>query len=160
MIGAVISIVQVSCTNSWICWTSLVVRVSSDGAPNRAVSSRREARDVAEDRRAQVASDAHAGARPEVHRADGADHLQRGDREHDAAELDDPSQMSPLATPSSMIAALTVGRYSDASVLISWSPATIASSERYGRVYCRSSAQSIPLLSHTAPGVVVFGRAA
>ena len=39
MIGAVISIVQVSCTSSWICWTSLVVRVSSDGAPKRAVSS-------------------------------------------------------------------------------------------------------------------------
>ena len=39
MIGAVISIVQVSWTTSWICWASLVVRVSSDGAPNRAVSS-------------------------------------------------------------------------------------------------------------------------
>ena len=39
MIGAVISMVQVSWTSSWICWTSLVVRVSSDGAPNRAVSS-------------------------------------------------------------------------------------------------------------------------
>ncbi len=38
MIGAVISIVHVICTSSWICWTSLVVRVSSDGAPNRAVS--------------------------------------------------------------------------------------------------------------------------
>ena len=39
MIGAVISMVQVSCTSSWICWTSLVVLVSSDAAPNRAVSS-------------------------------------------------------------------------------------------------------------------------
>ncbi len=58
-----------------------------------------------------------------------------------------------------MIAALTVGRYSDASVLISWSPATIANSDRYGPAYRRSNAQSIPLLSHTAPDVVVFGRA-
>ena len=66
---------------------------------------------------------------------------------------------SPLATPSSMIAALTVGRYSDASVLISWSPATIANSDRYGPAYRRSNAQSIPLLSHTNPGAVVFGRA-
>ena len=56
---------------------------------------------------------------------------------------------SPLATPSSMIAALTVGRYSDASVLINWSAATIASSDRYGRAYCRSSAHNMSLLSHT-----------
>jgi hypothetical protein len=39
MIGAVISMVAVTWTSTWICWTSLVVRVSSDGAPNRAVSS-------------------------------------------------------------------------------------------------------------------------
>src|SRR4029453_18157070 len=54
----------------------------------------------------------------------------------------------PWATPSSMIAALTVGRYSDASVLISWSPATMPSNERYGPVYRRRNAHSIPLLSH------------
>ena len=76
MIGAVISMVQVICTSSWICWTSLVVRVSSDGAPNRAVSCRREAGDVVKDRRSQVAAEAHAGPRPEVHRADRAEHLQ------------------------------------------------------------------------------------
>ena len=39
MIGAVISMVHVICSSTWICWTSLVVRVSSVGAPNRAVSS-------------------------------------------------------------------------------------------------------------------------
>ena len=61
--------------------------------------------------------------------------------------------VSPLATPSSMIAALTVGRYSEASVLINWSTATTASSHRYGRTYCRSSARSIPLLSHTGLSV-------
>ena len=38
MIGAVISTVNVICTNIWICWTSLVVRVMSVGAPNREVS--------------------------------------------------------------------------------------------------------------------------
>ena len=38
MIGAVISTVHVNRTSTWTCWTSLVVRVSSDGAPNRAVS--------------------------------------------------------------------------------------------------------------------------
>src|SRR5262247_4172724 len=77
MIGAVMSTVQVSWTNSWTCWTSLVVRVSSDGVPNRAVSS-----------------DTHACARPEVHLADGADHLQPGDAEHHPTELHDPWQIT------------------------------------------------------------------
>ena len=35
--------------------------------------------------------------------------------------------VSPFATPSSMIVALMVGRYSDASALINWSAATIRS---------------------------------
>jgi hypothetical protein len=34
VIGAVIIIVQAMTTSIWICWTSLVVRVISDGAPN------------------------------------------------------------------------------------------------------------------------------
>ena len=38
MIGAATSTVQAICTRNWIWRTSLVVRVSSDGAPNRAVS--------------------------------------------------------------------------------------------------------------------------
>ena len=38
MIGAVTRMVVVIWISTWICWTSLVVRVSSDGAPNRAVS--------------------------------------------------------------------------------------------------------------------------
>ena len=59
--------------------------------------------------------------------------------------------VSPCATPSSMIAAFNVGRYSNASVLITCRSitATTDSSPRYGRTYCRSSARSIPLLSHT-----------
>ncbi len=39
MIGAVINMVAVNCTSSWICCTSLVVRVSRVAAPKRAVSS-------------------------------------------------------------------------------------------------------------------------
>ena len=89
MIGAVISMVQVNCTSSWICWTSLVVRVSSDGAPNRAVSCCGEAGDVVEHRRPQVAAEAHAGAGAEVDRPDRAHHLKPGHREHHHAELDD-----------------------------------------------------------------------
>ncbi len=38
MIGAVTSTVNVICTSTWICWTSLVVRVNNVGAPNREVS--------------------------------------------------------------------------------------------------------------------------
>jgi hypothetical protein len=36
-------------------------------------------------------------------------------------------------------------------VLITWTTATTESSPRYGRTYCRSSAQSISLLSHMSP---------
>lgn len=38
MIGAVTSTVAVICTRYWICRTSLVLRVSKVGAPNRALS--------------------------------------------------------------------------------------------------------------------------
>lgn len=51
--------------------------------------------------------------------------------------------VSPLATPSSMIAALTVGRYSDANVLIDCSAINAPTSRRYGRMYWRSSARSM-----------------
>ena len=51
--------------------------------------------------------------------------------------------VSPLAMPSSMIVALTVGRYSEARVLTNCSVITVATSRRYGRTYWRSSARSI-----------------
>ncbi len=51
--------------------------------------------------------------------------------------------VSPLATPSSMIVALSVGRYSVASVLIICSAMSTATSRRYGRMYWRSSARSM-----------------
>ncbi|CFR80249.1 Uncharacterised protein [Mycobacterium tuberculosis] len=51
--------------------------------------------------------------------------------------------VSPLATPSSTIAALTVGRYSEARVLTSCSIISIATSRRYGRMCWRSRARSI-----------------
>ena len=43
------------------------------------------------------------------------------------------SAVSPAATPSSMIAALTVGRYSEASELRVCSTSTAATGHRYGR---------------------------
>ena len=158
MIGAVISIVQVSWTNSWICWTSLVVRVSSDGAPNRAVSSAEKLVTWPKivERRSRPTP---MPARDPKYTAPTAQTTCSAVTPSITPPSSTIRRRSPLATPSSMIAALTVGRYSDASVLISWSPATIASSERYGLVYRRSNAQSIPLLSHTTSDVVVFGRA-
>ncbi len=38
VIGAATSRVQVISTRTWTCWTSLVVRVISDGAPKRPTS--------------------------------------------------------------------------------------------------------------------------
>lgn len=52
------------------------------------------------------------------------------------ASITAPSRMmtavSPRTTPSSMIEALTVGRYSDARLLISCSVITAATGHRYG----------------------------
>src|ERR1700720_1535762 len=73
--------------------------------------------------------------------------------------------LSPLAIPSSMIVAFTVGRYSEASVLTNCSVITAATSHRYGRTNWRSRARSIWLLSHTerpgdrpefSPGLAIF----
>ena len=153
MMGAVTSVVAVICTSTWICWTSLVVLVSSDGAPNRAVSRAEKVVtwwNIAERRSRPnpmpvrdpkyTAPIAHSTCRPVT------------------ASITIPScairPVSPLATPSSMIAALTVGRYSEARVLMVCSVITAATSHRYGRTYCRSSARSMPLLSHTTGAVL------
>ena len=94
MIGAVINTRQVICTRYWICRTSLVVRVSNVGAPNRDGLVLGEGRDVMEHRRAQVASETHAGARTEVDRRDRAHHLHAGDAEHHHAEPDDGGRVA------------------------------------------------------------------
>ena len=38
MIGAITINVSATCKKIWICWTSLVLRVISDGVPNRFIS--------------------------------------------------------------------------------------------------------------------------
>ena len=109
MIGAVISIVAVIWTNSWICWTSLVVRVSRVAAPNRAVSlaenpstCRKTA--ARRSRPNPIAAREPKNTAPTAHNTCSAV----------TASITRPSStirvVSPLATPSSMIAALTVGR--------------------------------------------------
>ena len=50
-----------------------------------------------------------------------------------------------------MMAALTVGRYSDASVLTTCSSITVATSPRYGRTYCRSGAGAFRYCRISAP---------
>ena len=52
--------------------------------------------------------------------------------------------VSPLATPSSMIAALTVGRYSDASVLITCSTETIARASGTAAHTCAAAPTASP----------------
>ncbi len=53
-----------------------------------------EARHMVKDRRPQIAAESHAGSGPEVDRADGAEHLKRGDRQHHAAQVDDGAQVA------------------------------------------------------------------
>ena len=53
--------------------------------------------------------------------------------------------VSPLATPSSMMSAFSVGRYRDAMDCASWKTTTAISSCRCGRRYSTSSFQSIRL---------------
>ena len=68
----------------WTCWTSLVSRVISDGAPNwptsRAENSLHPAKTAA-----HVPAHGHRGPGAEVDRADRADDLDQRHREHDAA---------------------------------------------------------------------------
>ena len=126
-----------------------MVRVSSDGAPKRAVSCAENP--------VTWSKIAHRRSRPNpipVREPKYTAPTAHSTCSALTASITTPSRMivcvSPLATPSSMIAALTVGRYNAASVLITCSTATIATSERYGRTYLRSSARSISVLSHTA----------
>ena len=129
MIGAVMSMVQVSCTSSWICCASLVVRVNNDGAPNRAVSSAEKpvtCRKTAE-RRSRPTPMA---AREPKYTAPTAHTTCSAVTPSITAPSSTMRRRSPCATPSSMIAALMVGRYSVASVLMTCSVATVASSLR------------------------------
>ena len=142
MIGAATSTVHAICTRNWIWRTSLVVRVSSVGAPNRAVSCSEKVVmwwNIAERRSRPKPIPAREPkyTAPTAHSTCSAV----------TANISTPSRTmvaeSPLAMPSSMMVAFTVGRYSEARVLTNCSAITAATSHRYGRTNWRSSATSI-----------------
>ena len=62
-IGAMIIMFRPIRTTIWTCWTSLVLRVMSDGGAERVELGTREALDLAEDGAAHVAPEGHAGLR-------------------------------------------------------------------------------------------------
>ena len=84
MIGAATSIVHDISTSIWTCWTSFVLRVISDGAPNRLSSRAENSPTRWKTADADVAAEAHRGARPEVDGGDRAHDLQQRDGEHPA----------------------------------------------------------------------------
>jgi hypothetical protein len=89
MIGAATSIVQDTSTSICTCCTSFVLRVISDGRAEAAQLVRGELADAVEEGRADVAAEAHPGARPEVDRRDRAHDLEQRDGEHPAAGFHD-----------------------------------------------------------------------
>ena len=87
MIGADTIIVTPSSTSICTCWTSLVSRVISDGAPKWLTSRAENEPTRWKICGADVAAETHRRTRGEPHGDDGADDLGERDREHQAAAL-------------------------------------------------------------------------
>ena len=83
MIGADTIRVNVIRASIWTCWTSLVVRVISDGVPNRPTSRAEKSCTRLKTAGAHVPAHGHRGPGAEVDGADRADDLDQGDDEHD-----------------------------------------------------------------------------
>ena len=88
-IGAEIMTVRAMKTSVWTCWTSFVLRVMSEAGPKLVDLDLRERLDLAEDRAAQVAPEAHGCARAEVDGGDGRDAQDQRHAEHDRAGPED-----------------------------------------------------------------------
>ena len=71
MIGAETISVKVIRTSIWTCWTSLVVRVISDGAPNWPTSRAEKVCTRSKTAAADVPAERHRGTGAEVDGADG-----------------------------------------------------------------------------------------
>ena len=59
IIGALTKIVRAICRKSWICWTSLVLRVISVGVPNRFISREEKLCTCSNTARADIPTDPH-----------------------------------------------------------------------------------------------------
>jgi hypothetical protein len=84
VIGAAIIIVHVITTSICTCWTSLVMRVISDGAPKLADLAGRVAGDLVEQVAPDVAAEPHRRRATVPHRADGEHDLHEREGEHHA----------------------------------------------------------------------------
>ena len=87
--GAASMSVHVISTRICTCWTSLVIRVINDGAPNRATSWAEKSVTWWNRACADVAAERHRDASAEVDRGDREHHLHQRDGEHEAADAPD-----------------------------------------------------------------------
>ena len=110
MIGADTIIVKPISTSICTCWTSLVSRVISDGAPKWLTSRAENEPTRCEDLGAYVAAETHRRTRGEPDGDDGAQRLRERDREHQRRRARMMKSVSPVTTPLSMISALMLGR--------------------------------------------------
>ena len=83
--GAAIIIVVASTTSIWTCWTSLVMRVISDGAPKWPTSRAEYVGHLVEQVAADVAAEAHRHLGAEPHGGAGEHDLHEAEGEHDRA---------------------------------------------------------------------------
>ena len=89
VIGATTSRVHVISTSICTCWTSFVIRVISDGAPNAPTSRAENDGDAMEQLGAHVAPEAHRRPGSEVDGGDREQDLHGRDGEHDGAGVPD-----------------------------------------------------------------------
>ena len=130
MIGAATKSVQIMTTSICTCWTSLVIRVMSDDAPNVLTSAAENA--VTPRNRAPRTSRPKliAARGTEVDRDDREHDLDERDAEHDRPELPDVAPCRPATTPLLMRSALSVGSSNVMIVCTNWNPSTAKSSLR------------------------------
>ena len=99
VIGAATSSVHVISTSICTCWTSLVMRVISDGAPKRPTSWAEKPVTRWNRRGADVAPEAHGRPGAEVDGADGEDDLDQRDGQHEAADPPDVAGVAGARRP-------------------------------------------------------------
>ncbi len=121
MIGADTIMVNSISTSIWICWTSLVVRVISDGAP-KPLTSRLEnprTRPNTDERRSRPKAMA---VRAPKYTAVTEPATWSSETPSITAPRRRMYPVSPWTTPLSMMSALSIGRYSEAMVAASCNP--------------------------------------
>ena len=139
--GAATIMVAAISTSCWTCWTSLVDRVIRLGAPNfvTSCSENSPTREKMAPRRSRPAPMAAFAPKYTAITAQTICSSVIPSIRPPRLRM---TPVSPLATPSSMMSAFSVGRYRDAMDCASWKITTAISSCRCGRRYSTSSFQS------------------